>query len=683
MSFYTRWVMTHASRNNSIYTTEIKTTTESSSSNLTPADCAFEFEVDDNTDLDTCIRQTTGTLRFINNGELLSILPQGNFDRMVTCKRGNGIIFEGYLGVETVTQPWAPTPYESEIPIKCMLTMLNYVNVEDSDDIDPHPFAYYLLEAMNAVGFDFESVVLPNDYENMNTILDLLIRRRWWTEEETLEGEVKHVGISWFDAFEKVLMAYGYTMVQWGKQIIIQSRTPNIYFKSYTKGQVQAIADGSNPTPISSSLQAVNFNSAFRNESDNNSTYMLPVLKNVRVKISLKEVSGQDGVANQFITWDNELSSTTSTPRIYLWKGVSTQNNITLYRQYINSSGVPTGDVPSYISIQTQNDGNTIAGAIIGSMETWNASEDNAKDSYAMPSPILFLTGGANGSRPGSSFYKNDCVPAFEITMNNSIDARFETAAIYIKASVGLCTPGSTHLPHSAINNPTSNLVLRMSAELGPNIYWNGTQWIYDSIHTNNPYTFPVTFGTDGNIVKSNDISLYNRIQYDGAGGYLMPLNLKTGWTSFGIHTPKITVYTPYDKQTELFVVLKSFNIGCANQIDVNAKDKTEVVYTAANNGEDASIELDTYTSRNDLRISALSYQPFAPVWNRNIASESALPREVIKLDNATQIPTSESLDFIPYRVYNNGMTTKYYCVGRSFKTNDDAGTVTLLQYRT
>ncbi len=686
MAWNNRWRLSYKSlheKSNYIY---IQSEDAGSLVSLTPAAVPLELETDNDISLDACVRQTTGTLRFVNNGELKSIIPQSTFARRITYTPTGDYTFYGYLSCESVTQPWDGTPYEVEIPVFGMLSMLDFVFVEDDPtDLLPHPFASYLLEAMAAVDFDFRAVILPGEETEGDGIMDMPIRRRWFTKLAEEDGVKTYKGISWKEALERTLKAYAYTIEQWGDVLVIKSRRPRTASKRYSKAALETIAAGGTGTLTDWEPVAMDIEAAFQNMSASNTTHDVKPYKSIILNMKLEEDAQGCSVDAGAVVWDVQGYYSGGGISSYLYIGANTtQSNLSLQRNYIDSSGAIIGPVPSYAPhLVTSYEGHTIAGAEIASHETWPASDNDSKNSVAKPSGDLWLTGGANGSRPGSDGFASSFVKVAQFQFANSIDVRGESGTLCISSIMRLTT-GINVEP----SNPANNTSLYISVELDEHTYWNGQKWYYNPDRTSDPYVFPVSFDANGNI-KTNvsDVPIYRRLSYEGADGYMLPFDseYKANVFQFGIYAPKITIYSPFQMSPDKFVILKNFSMDFCPVEAVNAKSEiTRKISNGAEHGDDVTISLDTWSGSIYAKFSSLSYQPYYPSSPSNyseVVFELKYTRRVIILENACQCETDNSVLFDPTRVYTFA-GKKYYYIGRTLDTSTDSGQVTLLEYR-
>ena len=86
---------------------------------LTAAASPFMTQEDDDNDFYIPIRNQSGYLRFIveDANIVRQIMPTTATDRPVTLTHGSSVDWMGFLSCEQYSQPWAPTPYEIEIPV--------------------------------------------------------------------------------------------------------------------------------------------------------------------------------------------------------------------------------------------------------------------------------------------------------------------------------------------------------------------------------------------------------------------------------------------------------------------------------------------------------------------------------------------------------------------------------------
>lgn len=108
-------------RSNTLYKVNIYDSNYSGSNpvQLTAAASPFVTQEDDDDDFYIPIRNQSGYLRFIveDANIVRQIMPTTATDRPVTLTHGYEVDWMGFLSCEQYSQPWAPTPYEIEIPV--------------------------------------------------------------------------------------------------------------------------------------------------------------------------------------------------------------------------------------------------------------------------------------------------------------------------------------------------------------------------------------------------------------------------------------------------------------------------------------------------------------------------------------------------------------------------------------
>lgn len=103
---------------------------------LTGSASPFSTSGSDDSDFYTPVRSQSGYIRFICKDEnvISDIMPEKATDRPVTLTDASGAVrWAGFLSGEQYSQPWEPTPYSLQLPVKGLLSTMAGVEFTQAD----------------------------------------------------------------------------------------------------------------------------------------------------------------------------------------------------------------------------------------------------------------------------------------------------------------------------------------------------------------------------------------------------------------------------------------------------------------------------------------------------------------------------------------------------------------------
>ena len=103
---------------------------------LTGSASPFSTSGSDDSDFYTPVRSQSGYIRFICKDEnvISDIMPERATDRPVTLTDATGAVrWAGFLSGEQYSQPWEPTPYSLQLPVKGLLSTMAGVEFTQAD----------------------------------------------------------------------------------------------------------------------------------------------------------------------------------------------------------------------------------------------------------------------------------------------------------------------------------------------------------------------------------------------------------------------------------------------------------------------------------------------------------------------------------------------------------------------
>lgn len=237
------WKIPFKSISGTAYTLNVYDSTYSGSAvTLTAAASPFVTNETNSTDILESVRISTGTINIINQGNLSGLLPSSPKARPVTLVSGGVTLWQGYLKQQQMTQPWAQTPYEMQLPVISALGILDN-KIEKGDVPDRARIAEYLRLALADTGFTYSTIVFPAELceqepgEGDDPQADVIFRiglqdRNWFSykNENVLDpDESRFDGMTWLEILTELMRAFGYTMYERSTAIYIISRRSTRY----------------------------------------------------------------------------------------------------------------------------------------------------------------------------------------------------------------------------------------------------------------------------------------------------------------------------------------------------------------------------------------------------------------------------------------------------------------------
>lgn len=259
------WKIPFKSITGTAYTLNVYDATYSGSAvTLTAAATPFVTNEDNSTDILEPVRISTGTINIINRGDLAGLLPATPKARPVTLTSGNTVLWQGYIKQQQMTQPWAQTPYELQLPVVSALGILDN-KIEKGDVPYRARIAEYLQLAIAATGATYTNIVYPADLKlDENADWDVFFRlgiqdRNWFSykNENVLDpDESRFDGMTWIDILTELMRAFGYTMYERGTTIYILGRR-GVYHNSITLADLETLAANGTITPTAVTSQTI------------------------------------------------------------------------------------------------------------------------------------------------------------------------------------------------------------------------------------------------------------------------------------------------------------------------------------------------------------------------------------------------------------------------------------------
>lgn len=193
----------------------------------------FVTQEDDDDDYFAALRGQTGYLRVIDNtgtGMLMDdIVPDNNTQRMVRLYLGDEIKWQGFIQSQAYSQAWDKETKLVEFPIKSFLAALEDLKMVSEISSPTVTFQSLIEGAQKLAGITpWEKILVASDITSNpievfkeNYVISSFFFDR---QTDTVEGTstISYVGISYYEAWEKMLKFLGLTARESGSTLIIE-----------------------------------------------------------------------------------------------------------------------------------------------------------------------------------------------------------------------------------------------------------------------------------------------------------------------------------------------------------------------------------------------------------------------------------------------------------------------------
>ena len=208
---------------------------------------ANPFRTSENDDLDyyAPIRTQSGYISIIAETDTLisQLIAEKPTDRPVTLTYGVRILWMGFLHCELYSQPWAPTPYQVDIPVISAVAAYQGVDMPNQEG------AVSLLQLLNMITIPDVNIdyVVPDGTPINEVFVPYDAFRDYLSIPERSEMGVsgKYYQLSIYDAIEAFCKYFGVSCRQYGTQIMLVRDNENYYNDMARNGDTQQAQWGS------------------------------------------------------------------------------------------------------------------------------------------------------------------------------------------------------------------------------------------------------------------------------------------------------------------------------------------------------------------------------------------------------------------------------------------------------
>lgn len=687
---------------------------------LVPASEPFEMEMDDSVEIDTTLRPTTGTVRFIVTDEVVSnryledIIPDTIMGTKVTVYCGGVLKFFGYVKIDDYSQPYDSAPYEMELPVGDVISMMEDVNIEANDSEEyatvRYPF-YYVREMMDKMGYAsaLKNVVLiaPNSY--IFNKESYMIQREWFLSEDTrTTGSAKTIdvnGDSWADVFNKILLPFALCMYIENDNLYLRSLVNCENMKVYTiewsviQGSTLASVSPDSEDAASVSSGDMDLPNVEILSTSNEMGWIEPYSE-VRVSLKLEEKKifeiNPDWAGDIYPMSGNTRTNTNS---IY-W-----QFHLDFTRQLELSRWDPDGN-EMYASEIIKSGKNGYYGAVLGDMVDFDYNDGRYVKSIDDPSPKLVIGG-----------WRNRRILQYGVHIKSPVVVCLNNEPLYLDINFSVkelqCTAdgpvGPQQNPYDAYGSYNICDFLQCSVELTS--IGSGDSAFYEPYFMESARLSGLPYNDEGSPVVYNDKDTESSIYRDSVQGCLFTtgknlngefaVDIYVGcvqcndgvgneingeqnglvWlvSDFSVRYPALK----YSGKLPEFFDSKDYTAD-AKLIDL-PDEVTEIYSTGASNGEVAEIDLDCWGSgsTSDYKDNR-TVQPNLPRWSQLAANQWAAKRTKITLDDA-RIDVSGGVTDAQTTTYTRTVKSGYksesfVLIASGWKASNEGGKKVFLQ---
>ncbi|MCD8206987.1 MAG: hypothetical protein LUD72_03520 [Bacteroidales bacterium] len=496
---------------------------------LIPSSEPFEMETDDSADIDTVLRATTGTLRFIvpEGGEdvLSAILPDtllGTRVEVYLTDAETGVRsckFQGYVEANDYSQPWDSAPFEMELTVRDAVSLCQDMSMEIDDEADyggHHNLAHYMVEMMDAMGLPPSRAVLIVTASNIDSsyfyFWQQFVCRGWFVEEGTdSEGYPERHGMSWSDVWRKVLLPYAMEMWTDGDTLYLRQSGGTMYLdldwgESYNSApSVRYTGTLGRPVELFgmsyNSVSLAPLSGAMRIMGDDNTLGWTPVYGRVMVTQSLDE-SPMFEMDSKWVKSRKLVSLYKEEETGYVWTYESGQPGMTVRRSY--GSGMTELSTSNLIEEKYGSD--CVNGGVLGSSGGISTGDMPYQSSLPSTEVAGVYMAKYTSSLSQSQAWGMEIISPNVVAPSKSAVICIKGLVRYVRASQSL-TYGSHTSTKAVSSGPFS--------DYGGGIVWAslGASDGYGIVYYYRPDTgewargenyFYLYFGTDGELIGAN-----------------------------------------------------------------------------------------------------------------------------------------------------------------------------------
>ena len=458
---------------------------------LTPAREVFSFQEDDNDDLMTPMRGSTGYIRYIYEGTDYDIRPEGMLDRFVEVTRqGTGsptIFWQGFLTPEAYNQPFDSAPYEVEIPCQSILDALECVRMElPTDGSGKTTFAQLIVSAFDDMMGETTNILAGIIFPRVNVGGTIgsndpfrLTTYRWGfcnvDEDDPNANDMGMVGWTWKKVIEEYMKLFGACIRMRGDLLYMTVPTNETAYNRYDWAYLRGNASSYwNTAPVLNLFERIEI------ESTDNTVNMIRPKESVLYTLDSQNLSFGAEFEENKIEWTGISTLTRGSDGTYYWyfdKNTSTtsQANLTL----LNNT------TPCFFDI-------------------WKISEDEKKPGFNWTKGLNMKADTSTGST---------YVPAFTITCPTPFrDSTY---------SSGLVLSGKALKNLKA--DTSANAEILVTIQLGKWYWYHGGGWQKHNTPPTGMQPIGIPLDNDGNIEMNGDsFTSTPYYEYASESGYLI-----------------------------------------------------------------------------------------------------------------------------------------------------------------
>ena len=576
---------------------------------LTPASNPFETGEATGEDFLLPIREQSGYLRVIDEGNLAGLMPMNNMQHQVEFVLGGVVKWVGYMQAAEYSSEWDELAVV-EYPLISAIGVLNGVYLDETKEMGIVSIAKLIEECLTATGVDYYGIYIPNEVGAGDWLQPLRLKVARYNffsvadndneDEETTRYDAK----TCYEVLEAICALWGWTLMERGKEFWFSSANVTDY-TYLTAWQLHRMATGeevANEATIkrggSVALESIEV-AGMGHRRD-----VVQGKKRVRVRAMINAVGDVvpevdlDGREEKYnVRWDYEGLTLPDTGgdlyeqlKIYSRrKRIDGKWEDATYTRNYNTGewNLYNPDADGYMPAAN--------GAQVVEYDRYTFEESKSKRNYNYTQAVRLAIKANNkiGVQPTQAQAME--MPVLQL-LSDAV-ANYETGAFVIEGTASGIEVG--YFDADKIANVPSKVtngkcVLPVMFRVG-GMYWNGSGW------QTSKAVFDVRVGAqeDANTTAGNGVVVSTKtltMPYNGADGYVMPI---TGRMSGDV---ELVVYAPYQQTTTDVVYLNNFGVQYFKDDKVVVKDKDSNNYSQLIGGyeEEKEVELSMASNNNN-----------------------------------------------------------------------------------
>lgn len=574
---------------------------------LTPASNPFETSEASGEDFLLAIREQSGYMRVVDEGNLDGLMPMNNMQHQVEFVVDGVVKWVGYMQAAEYSSEWDELAVV-EYPLISAIGVLKGVYLDETKDMGIVTLGALIEESLAATGVDYYGIYIPNEVgagEWLQPLQLKVSRYNFFTvadndndDEETARYDAK----TCYEVLEAICAFWGWTLQERGKEFWLSSANVTDY-TYLTAWQLYRMASGeevANEATIkrgaSVALESIEV-AGMGHRRD-----VVQGKKRVRVSAELNAVGevvpevSMDGREEKLklqmeyegLTLPGDGAALLEQMKLYSRsKRIDGKWEDATYKYDYNTGtwSLYNPDMDGYIV--------AVNGAQVVEYDRYKQADKATKRNYNYTEAIRLAIKADNKTGVMPTEAQAMEMPVLSL-LSESV-ANYESGAFVIEGGANGIEMGYfdadkvANIPSKQTNG---KCVLPVMFRVGDK-YWNGEEWQSEkavfSVRVGAQDDEATTSGT-GVIVSTKTLHM----PYNGADGYVMPIEERMGGDV------ELVVYHPYERTTTDVVYIDGFHVTYYKDENVVVRDKATNNYSETIGGYEEEKEIKLMMATNN-----------------------------------------------------------------------------------